>query len=321
MAADRPMVAQRPRDGTSAAPGLAGLAPLAGSVVLLGGAWPVTRYALLLGASPAWFAAGRALLSAVAALCVLGVLGRLRRPGRADLPALLAVGLLQLAGFFALSHEAAGYIAAGRTAILANTTTIWVVPLSLLVLGERIPPRRWWAAGIGLAWVVALTGPWAIDWSSRTALIGHGLLLAAALSFALAIVIVRRAPPRMKMLELLPWCFVLAAAVLVPLAVLGAPSGGIGSDPRAWAALLSIGLLAGPVGTWCVLQSVSVLPALVASIGVLATPAAGLILATLWLGERLDGALIAGAGLILASVALAAWPGPLPAGGRRDRAG
>lgn len=31
---------------------------------------------------------------------------------------------------------------AGRTVILANTTTVWVVPLSLLILREHIPPRR-----------------------------------------------------------------------------------------------------------------------------------------------------------------------------------
>ena len=78
---------------------------------------------------------------------------------------------------------------AGRTAILANTTTIWVVPLSLIVLHEHIPPRRWLAAGFGLAGVVVLMSPWAIDWSSRNVLVGHGFLLGAALSWSVAIIV------------------------------------------------------------------------------------------------------------------------------------
>jgi hypothetical protein len=48
-----------------------------------------------------------------------------------------------------------------RTAILANLTTIWVIP-RLITLRERIraSPAR---AGFGLAGVVVLMSPWAID--------------------------------------------------------------------------------------------------------------------------------------------------------------
>ena len=99
-------------------------------------------------------------------------------PRRADLPALVAVGVGQLGLYFAFAHEAVAWVPAGRTAILANTTTIWVVPLSLIFLREQIPPRRWFAAGFGLAGVVVLMSPWSIDWSSRNVLIGHAFLLA-----------------------------------------------------------------------------------------------------------------------------------------------
>ena len=286
----------------------AGLLQLAGSIVLLGGAWPATKYAFMLGATPAWFAVGRAGLSGLAAFAALALLGRLRLPRRADLPAVFAVGLLQLAAFFALAHEATSWIPAGRTAILANTTTIWIVPLSLIVLGEAISPRRWIATGFGLAGVAVLVSPWSIDWTSRQVLIGHAFLLGAALAFAVAIVAVRARPPSSTMLELLPWCFGLATLVLLPLALLHAPGGGIGQNPGAWLILGLIGLVAGPVGTWCVMQASATLPAMVASIGFLATPAAGLLLAALWLGEAMTPALIAGSALILAGLATAAWP-------------
>ena len=285
-----------------------GLVQLAGSVVLLGSAWPITKAAITAGASPLWFAAGRAGCSTLAAVIVLGMFGRLRVPARRDLPAVLAVGMLQLAGFFALTHAAMAWVPAGRTAILSNVTTIWIVPLSILVLREAIPPRRWLAAALGLAGVVVLMGPWAIDWSSPEMLIGHVFLLGAGIGFAVAMIVVRHAPPRGGMLALLPWCFGVATLALAALALAG------GGDIGAWpapsvGALAYIGVLAGPVGTWCVMAASATLPAMVASVGLLATPAMGLLLSSWWLSEPLGDDLVAGSALILGGVACAAWPG------------
>lgn len=269
----------------------------------------MTKTALAGGAAPAWFAEGRAVLAALASAAVLALAGRLRVPGRRDLPALLLLGLLQIGGFFAFTHAAIAWVPAGRTAVLSNTTTIWIVPLSLLLLREPIPPRRWAAAALGLLGILVLTGPWAIDWSSSRTLAGHALLLGAALSWSVAMVGVRRWPPLLSMLELLPWAFAVAAAALLPLA-LGDPLGGW--DGRAGAALAFLGLLAGPVGTWCIMQSTVALPVVVASLGFLATPAIGLLLSALWLGEPITADLLAGAALILGGVAVATWPERAP---------
>ena len=285
-----------------------GLAQLAGSVVLLSSAWPVTKAAITAGASPLWFAVGRAGGSALTALLVLGALGRLRLPARRDLPAVFAVGVFQLAGFFALTHAAMAWVPAGRSAILSNVTTIWIVPLAMLVLHEPIPPRRWLATALGLAGVVVLMGPWAIDWSAPGVLTGHVLLLGAGLGFAVALTVVRRAPPRGGMLALLPWCFGIATLLLVPLALL--EGGGFGAWPAASVgALVYTGALAGPGGTWCIMAAAAALPAMLASVGLLATPALGLLLSTWWLAEPLDADLLAGSALILGGVACASWPG------------
>jgi drug/metabolite transporter (DMT)-like permease len=285
-----------------------GLLPLAGSVVLFGVAWPVTKAAITAGASPLWFAVGRAGFSGLTAAIALALLGGLRTPARREWPAVLSVGLFSLGGFFALTHAAMAWVPAGRTAILSNVTTIWIVPLSMLVLREPIPPRRWLAAGLGVLGVAVLMGPWAIDWSSRDLLVGHAFLLGAGLCFAVAITVVRRYPPQGSMLPLLPWSFGVATLVLVPLALV--EGGGIGTwpAPSLWA-MAYIGALAGPVGTWCVMQASVELPAMVASVGFLATPATGLVLSTWWLGEPLGADLIAGSALILGGVGCAAWPG------------
>ena len=296
------------RDHESASIPPAGLVQLGGSVLLLSSAWPLTKQAIQLGASPLWFAEGRAVLSGIVALLFVCLTGRLRTPRRPDLPATFAIALFQLAGFFALAHAAVAWVPAGRTAVLANTTTIFVVPLSLLILHERISSRRWIATALGLGGVVVLMGPWAIDWSRRDILVGHAFLLGAALSWSIAIIVIRRAPPRLSMLELMPWCFAIASLAMLPLVLFEAPHGGFGPHPLAWAWLGFIGLFAGPVGTWCVMQATATLPTVVSSVGFLATPAVGLILSNLMLDEPLTPDLLTGSALILGGVGVAAWP-------------
>ena len=287
----------------------AGFVQLAVSVILLSSAWPLTKIALGSGSTPLWFAEGRATLSGATVALILALRGRLRLPYRADIPAIIAIGVGQLGLYFAFAHEAVAWVAAGRTAILANTTTIWVVPLSLIFLHEHIPPRRWLAAAIGLAGVVVLMSPWAIDWTSRNVLVGNTFLLAAALSWSVAIIVTRSVSVRSTMFELLPWCFAVSAVLLAPLIIWHEPDGGIGAQPAAWAALAYIGLIAGPFGTWCVIEATAALPTIVSSIGFLTTPAISLILANLLLGEPLTADLLAGSALIISGVGIAAWPG------------
>ena len=286
-----------------------GFAYLLISVCLLSSGWPLTKLAIDHGAAPLWFAEGRAVLSGLIACALLAARGALRVPRRGDWPVVLGVGLFQLGIYFALAHLAVAWVAAGRTAVLANTTTIFVVPLSLLVLREHIPARRWLATLLGLAGVAVLVGPWAVDWDSRRALIGNALLLAAAASWSVAILILRSRPPPSPMATLLPWCFLVAALTLAPLLVWEAPHGGMGHAPAAWWSLAYVGLIAGPLGTWGVIEATVILPAVVASVGFLATPAFGILLSNWILGEPITPDLIGGTALILAGVALTVLPG------------
>ena len=297
-----------PTRSVSAVP-LRGIAVLLLSVVFLSSAWPLTKLAIGHGAAPLWFAESRAVLSGLTAAALLGTGGRIALPVRQDLPAVVSVGLFQLAAFFAFAHLAVAWVPAGRTAVLANTTTIFVVPLSVVVLGETITPRRWVATAVGLAGIAVLVGPWAIDWASKRALIGNGFLLCAALSWAVALITVRRMPPRRSMFELLPWCFLLGSLALLPIVLAEEPHIELGVGAAAWGPLVYIGLLAGPLGTWGVMEAAMLLPALVSSLGYLATPAVGILLSAWILGEPITPDLVTGTALILVGVGLAAWPG------------
>ncbi len=280
-----------------------GLQILLLAVVLFGGVWPISRHALA-HATPVWFATSRAGLAAISSTLMLLLWRRLRWPKRRDWPSVLAVGCLQLALFFLMAHLALPLVGAGRTAVLSNVTLMWLVPLSMLVLGEAVSPLRWAAVAVASLGVLVMTGPWAFDWSAPGALFGHALLLACGLAWSVAIIIVRRWPPVSPMVELLPWSFAIATLLLGFAALLREPDGGIGRS--AWVEAGFIGLVAAPIGTWAVIESGRHLNAVVASVGFLLVPVLALVLATVWLGEPLGWDLMAGGVLIVASVVLAA---------------
>jgi drug/metabolite transporter (DMT)-like permease len=273
------------------------------AVLLFGGAWPITKAALA-DATPLWFAVSRSVLGALVSGLGLAALGRLRPPGREDWPTVLGVGLLQLGGFFALAHLAVALVPAGRTAVLANVTIFWLVPMSVLLLKEEVTRARWIAAGLGLCGVLALAGPWAADWHSGQIVLGHAMLLAAAFLWSCAIIITRRFPSRRPMVENLPWAFGLGAMVLVPMALLMEPRGGIGRG--AWWHVAVVGVLVAPLGTWAVIEAGRRLPGAVSSVGFLMVPAVGVIISTFWLGEPLGWDVALGGTLIGASVLVAA---------------
>lgn len=272
------------------------------AIILFGGAWPVTKAALA-HATPMWFAVGRAGLAAVVSALLLAALARLHWPHRRDWPSVLALGLLQLGAFFVLAHAAVAMVQAGRTAIISAVVTYWLIPLSVFVLGEKVPAHRWAAAGLGLAGVAVLAGPWAVDWADPAQLVGHLMLMLAALFWTLAIVTTRRYPPESSVFELLPWCFGLATLAILPFAVVLEPAGGIFGP--SWPYMLYIGLIVAPIGTWCVIEVGRRLPGAVASVAFLLVPAFGVLVSNLWLGEPLGWDMLAGGGLIVASVVLA----------------
>ena len=108
------------------------------------------------------------------------------------------------------------------------------------------------------------------------------------------------------MVQLLPWSFGLASLLLLPFALAMEPPGRWNGPSLT--ALAYVGAVAGPIGTWCYLLTMVHLPVVVASVGFLMTPAVGLVLATLWLGEALGLDLILGTALILGGVAISVIP-------------
>jgi drug/metabolite transporter (DMT)-like permease len=265
--------------------------------------WPVNKV-ILATVSPLWAVAIRTALGGIALFALALATGRLRPPQRADYPVLLSITLLHMVGFTTLSSIGLALVPAGRSAVLAYTTPLWVVPGASLFLGERLTPRR--LAGIlaGLLGLGLLFNPLALDWTQRGVVLGNLAILAAALLWAGSILHIRGHPWRSTPFDLLPWEMLLATLILVPLAWLVE-----GPPAFAWTApLAALFLYAGLPGSalayWASAMAGRALPAVTMSLGLLATPLVSIVAATLWLGERPTLSLLTAVVLVLGGVAL-----------------
>lgn len=278
------------------------LAMLALTVGLFGTAWPIMKV-VLDSATPILFAAARAAVGSLAAFALLGALGRLRRPSRRDAPIIASIGILQISGFIGLSNLGLVYVPVGRSAVIAYTMSLWLVPLSLLV-GERIDARQAAGVALGLAGIATLFNPFTFDWSNAEAVGGNLVLLLGALSWALAIIHTRRHVWRLSPMEMMPWAMLLATLTLGLMSLLFEPGRRIEPTPTVLWSLAYLGILAGPLASWSATTVARILPPVVSAIGFLGVPALGVILSAWWLGEPVAPLFLAGAALIFGGVVL-----------------
>ncbi len=276
---------------------------LAANIVLFGLSWPIIKIGLE-AASPIWFAAARATLSATTAIILLACLGRLVWPSRADWPIVLSVGALQLSCFFAFTNLGMQSLPAGRSSVLAYTTTLWIVPLSLLV-GEKVGWRGVAGVVLGLIGIVVLVDPPRFDWTDKAIVWGHLWLLLAGFTWAIAIVHIRRHRWRLTPLDVLPWQMSVATVLLWTLALLAEPAGHLDlTRKELWLSLLYIGAFAGPIATWAAVSVGRALPPVVGSMGMLGVPLLSIVSSVALLGEPITAPLAIGTALVLAGMAV-----------------
>ena len=272
-------------------------------VVLWGVNWPVMKVGLDY-IPPFHFALLRMTLGAVTMFAVAALAGELRLPARQDWPIVLSVGLIQMGTFMVLGFLGLRFVGSGRAAILAYTTPLWVLPLSVWVLKERLSAGKIAGFVLGLAGVAVLFNPAGFDWGDRRVLLGNGLLLLGALLWALQIVHVRTHRWVGTPLSLLPWQQTVAVLALAPLAWLLEADATIRWTPESIAILAYNGPLTSGFCFWILLTVTRALPAVTTSIGSLATPLVGMLAGAWWLGEPLSATNTGGLALIGGAVAM-----------------
>jgi drug/metabolite transporter (DMT)-like permease len=236
-------------------------------------------------------------------VAILGVQRRLVAPARSDVPIVLSLGLGQIAVGVIAINLALQVVAAGRSSVIVYSMPIWVAVLLAVVF--RVRPSRWEIAGLvlGIAGLIALLNPVAIDWSAPGELGGTLILLANAVAWAAATIHVRRHRWTRSPLELQPW-FLLTA--LVPIAVL-ALALERGQSIRWGAGTVLVLLYSGPLATafatWASQSITRSLGSQASATGFLAVPVVGLASGAIVLRESIGVADLVGFGLVLAGIA------------------
>jgi drug/metabolite transporter (DMT)-like permease len=219
---------------------------------------------------------------------------------------LLSITLLHMVGFNLLASWGLGLVPTGRTVVLAYTTPLWVVPGAALLLGERLTARRMVGVGVGLAGLVLLFNPLALDWDQRAAVLGNLAILAAAVLWAASILHIRGHRWRSTPFDLLPWETLLATAVLAPLAYAIAGPPAFTVDAPLAVLLVYAGVPGTALAYWEVAMASRYLPAITTSLGLLATPVVSTLVAAVWLHELPTADVLGAMGLILGGIAIGA---------------
>jgi drug/metabolite transporter (DMT)-like permease len=282
-----------------------GLLYLATVVVAWGFTWPVNKV-VLATVPPLWTVTLRSAIAAATMFALAVALRRLVVPPRGDVPVLLSITLLHMVGFTVLTSFGLAVVPAGRSVVLAYTTPLWVTPGAALFLGERLTARRTIGVLIGLLGLATLFNPFAFDWTSRSALLGNASILAGALLWAGAILHTRGHRWRTTSFALLPWQLALAALLLVPLALAFEGTPAWTWTPALVGLLLYGGIPGSALPYWAIVPATQRLSAVTVSLGLLATPAISVVVATLWLREPLSPSLVIAIVLILGGIAMGA---------------
>jgi drug/metabolite transporter (DMT)-like permease len=281
----------------------AALALFALVILCWGFNWPVAKL-LVQTVPPLWMAAIRSAIALVV-LFVLALATRsLRVPRRGDLPVIFNIALLHMTAFAILMAIGLMHVPAGRSIVLGFTTPLWVIPGAILFLGERVTPGRAAGMALGLAGLMLLFNPFAFDWTDRGTLFGNGLLMLAALCWAISIVLLRAHKWVSTPYQLVFWEVLLATGLLVLLAAVfeGAPR--FDWDARIALLFLFAGVFGVALAYWAMATVNRAVPAMTVSLGMLATPVVGMAAAILILDEPFSPGLAIALATIIAGIVL-----------------
>ncbi len=275
------------------------------AVVVLGWGctWVVIKL-IVVQVPPIWATAIRTMIGSAALLVLLLARRQFIVPRKGDLPVIAVSGLLHSVAFGVLISFGLKYVPAGRSIVLGYTTPLWVAPGAWLFLHEKMPKLRLLGIGIGMTGLLVLFNPMNFAWDDRAALIGNGLILLSALSWSISILYVRAHRWISSPFQLMFWQTLLASIVLLGLAVSveGVPH--IPLDAALFAEFAYGGLVGSALAFWAMHEVNRRLPATTTSLCILATPVVGIVSSVLFLGERVDLALILATVLILGGIAI-----------------
>jgi len=267
--------------------------------------WVVMKEALRY-CSPVDFATLRTALGALVLFAVLLVRRQPLRPK--GIPMTVVLGLLSTTGaigFVTLALETGGV---GKTAVLVYTMPFWVILMAWPILSERIRGMQWISILLAFSGLLIILEPWHLYSSPLSKM----MAILAGLSWAASAIVAKimRRRTEFDLVSLTTWQMIFGAIPLIAATFI------FPSPPIQWTTYFTTALIYSAV----VSNSLAVLlwyyilhklPASMASLGTLATPVIGVILASIQLGERPSPWEGLGMVLIVAALALISLQGVL----------
>ena len=254
--------------------------------------------------SPLWMGVFRVFGALLVILTITASSGNLKMPVRSDLPIISSLAIFRLAAVFTMVFTGLQLIPPGRSSVIVWTASLWTVPLAAAFLGEKMVGRRWVGLWLGVSGVFVLFEPWRLSWSEPGVILGHVLLILAAMTNAATSVHIRGHRWTMTPLQAIPWQLAGAAIILLILALVtdGIPeidwTGQLG-----WIVAYQ-GLLATGTAFWAQIVILRNLAAVSTNLTLMAVPVVGVVSSALFVGEEVTGTLVGGLVLIIAGVTL-----------------
>lgn len=267
-------------------------------VVIWGITWPIMKIGLSY-IPPLFFGSLRMFVGATFMFLLTFLSHRFIIPRRTDLGIILSVGLLQMAIPTALMHFSLTYVDAGRASLLAFTHPIWIAPAAVMILKE--PLNRGTAGGlvVGISGILVLFNPLGFDWGEKNTLVGNGLLLGSAMSWAAGIIHVRAHNWSTSPLALSPWQMLVAGIVLISLSFWREDVTQTVWTQNLIFILAFVGIAATAFAYWGAVTVSRALPAMISSLGFLGVPVVGILSSVILLSEKITITLMIGTTLIL----------------------
>ena len=266
-------------------------------VVLWASAFPAIRVA-----APAFGAVGLSLSRlavASAALLVLAVWTRPRRPRPRDLPLIVAAGFTGMTAYQLLLNEAERTVPAGMASLVISAAPLVSLAIAVLFLGERLT-----VVGV-LGSLVALAGVVVVSVARAGISVGGAVVLVIAATVVQGIYhpLIKPLLNRYSGLEVATYTMVAGTVMSLPLLPWGWPAMAA-AGTGAWLSAIYLGLLPSALGF--VLWSVAVraLPVAASTALLYLVPGVAVLIAFAWLGELPTPGEAVGGLVIVAGVAL-----------------
>jgi len=283
--------------------------PIAILTLVWGCNWPILKIGVS-EIAPFTFRAYTLAFSGLGLLAISVASGQSVRLPRRLWPIVIVLSVFNIAAWNGLVLFGLQHMPAGRSAILAYTMPVWAALITPFVLHERMSRRKLLGLALGAAGMLVLLGE---DFTAIRGSPGGALMiLAAAITWAIGTVLLRKYQPDLPPNTLSGWMMligwlpmVLAAPLLDPtfghnLATL---SGG------AWFALIYNIVMAGTIAHWAWFTLARTLPVAVSSMSSLPVPVVGVFAGMLVLGERPGPAEWIALALVVAALVAVLWPG------------